>query len=627
MASNSSHIRRKPSKSELPRPPKTRFRLFPVWFRLGLVSFRRSFWCGRFSCDGGGRDFAYLTLLLTLVTALALLLVASRSNFLDRMTDALLGTLRPHGVPVWVTSHWQNHDGISRETIAQVEKLKAQYPELTVHPYRRLEASRPRIRLPGTNSWSVQPKFVGWGVYPSDPLWQLAQDVDTQPETPEQWLGLPLEVVLNAQLFAKHFDYRTYRDELKRDLPASKRHTLPDQIDRDHLADTLKVLWLRLTVGQEEHLFPFNIRWMNHIPAMEQVAYLFPLSTYHGLLAAYHLPDLKFDPAGQGMHSQADARRLKSSSYPRQAIVEHVSCIRKAVDETGLTGIPMIHDGRCAPPAGMDPNAPSSGVASEWDLLEHDSANQLWLPCHRLARNDTVRGTICPGSSRRYRDKAPLYIPWDVTGYGTAYASLHVYVKPENLRAVIDSLSDLRVESGQRAFNIHPKYQDALNRFNMLNDVLTHFVPAFALTMGTLLTALLLAQIGTLLDHRKHHYGMLMTRGMTWTGIHAKVYLQMTLAVLISGSIALGGTVELLKIYLGRHFAEVMSQYRELLNPSIGLGIDNLSMPWLAFGMTLGGVYVAVILVTFFLLFRLPLRWGAAPSDLLHGEGGIIRKR
>ncbi|MEG3638531.1 hypothetical protein [Magnetococcus sp. PR-3] len=609
--------RAKPPRSSLPPRPKRRFRLFPVWFRLGFVAFRRSYRCGRFGCEGGGRDFAWLTLLLTLVTALSLLLVTSRTSFLDRMTDALLGSLRPYGVPVWVTSHWQNHDGIGRDTLAHVQSLRAKFPDMQVHPYRRLEGGRPRLNLPGTNSWSTQPKFVGWGVYPEDPLWQLSLPAEQRSQEPQRWQQLPLEIVLNDRLFARHFDYRAYREELLQELPEDKRHTIPERIDRENLPGSLNTLWMRAKVGQQEHFLPFRVRWIAHIPAMEEVAYLFPLSTYHALMAAYHLPDLKYDPLQEGGNARGDLKTLLGGDFDRVGISAYAQCIQEAVKETGLTGLPMISDSRCPRPDTIVLDRTTNGKAT-WDAMAHDSIHQLWIPCHKLARDDTVRGTICPGSSRRYQDREPQFVPWDVTGYGTAFAALHIYVEPKSLSALIDGLKELRVGDGQLAFNIHPKYQDALNRFNLLSDVLTHMVPAFALVVGSLLAALLLAQVGTLLGHRKHHYGMLMTRGMTWMGIHMKVYLQMTLAMLIAGGLALWGTVELVRIYLDKQFTDVLAHYREMLNPSLGL--ESLPMPWMEIGITLAGVYAAVLFITFLLLFKLPLRWGAAPSDLLHGE-------
>ncbi|ABK45603.1 hypothetical protein Mmc1_3113 [Magnetococcus marinus MC-1] len=615
---NPPEIRRaKPPRSSLPRRPKRRFRLFPVWFRLGFVAYRRSYACSGFGCEGGGRDFAWLTLLLTLVTALALLLVTSRTSFLDRMTDALLGSLRPYGVPVWVTSHWQNHDGIGRDTLAQVQSLKAKFPHLQVHPYRRLEGGRPRINLPGTNSWSIQPKFVGWAVYPDDPLWQLSLSLEQRGQKNPDWLGLPLEIVLNERLFARHFDYRAYREELLTELPADKRYTLPERIDRDNLPGTFSTLWMRVTVGQGEQFLPFRVRWIPHIPAMEEVAFLFPLTTYHALLAAYHLPDLKYDPLQEGGNARGDLHALYRKGFDRGGVSTYVQCIQEAVKETGLTGVPMISDSRCPRPESIALDTPVEGK-TDWDAMAHDAIHQLWLPCHKLARDDTVRGTICPGSSRRYEERQPQFVPWDVTGYGTAFATLHVYVPARSLTDLLEQLKELRVGDNQLAFNIHPKYQDALNRFNLLNDVLTHMVPAFALVVGSLLAALLLAQIGTLLGHRKHHYGMLMTRGMTWMGIHFKVYLQMSLAMLFAGGLALWGTVELVRIYLDRQFADALAHYRELLNPSLGL--EGLPMPWLEMGLTLAVIYVTVLVVTFLLLIKLPLRWGAAPSDLLHGE-------
>ncbi len=602
----------------------------PVWMSIGNLAFWRSFRCGRFGCGGGGRDFFWLTLLLSLVISMALLLVGSRAGLLERFTDALLGTLRPHGVPVWVTSHWENHEGIQTGLLSQLKELERRIPGasfgLTVHPYRRLAENNPRILPPTKSVWDSGTPWVGWGVYPEDPLWGLEAPADWNThKNPDGWQGLPLSVVLSESLFKKHFNYTAYRAFMQPILRQKKLRRLPPEPPRGDLKNALNSLWLKVMVGNREELVPFRVRWVHHIPGMEKVAYLFPLTTYHALLAAYHFPSLRYNPANLGRGDKSLHNWLTSEDYPKRDLAAYALCVQREVAGTGLLDLPQVQGNDCpqptlpTTPAGLKEKA----VEATWDTLDHDTENRLWLPCGRLPRDNTLRGSLCP-SRRHGEDHSRLLVPWDVTDYGTAFAAVHVYVpNPTRLRQGIDGLLALRTPEGRPALNIHPMYQDALNRFNLLSDLLSTMVPAYALTFGLFLGSLLLSQVGALIGHRRHHYGILLSRGFTASGIYAKLILQMALSTLTGGVVAVFGMIPGLRFLLEDGFYHIIDRYRDLLPP--GYNFEVLPLPWQLIGMTIAQVFGAVVVVTVFLTFRLPLRGNTAPSDLLHGDGRVPR--
>ena len=602
----------------------------PVWMKVGSRAYWRSFRCGRFSCTGGGRDFFWLTLLLALVISMALLLVGSRAGLLERFTDALLGTLRPHGVPVWVTSHWENHEGIQTSLLAQLKDLERRIPGtsfgLTVHPYRRLAENNPRIMPPEKGVWDSGTPWVGWGVYPKDPLWEMGASSEWKPEPGgDTWQGLPLSVVLSESLFAKHFNYAAYRTFMQPILREKKLRRLPPEPPHGDLKNALNTLWLKVMIGNREELLPFRVRWVHHIPSMEKVAYLFPLTTYHALLAAYHFPDLRYDPANLGRGDKKQHEWLTAPGYPRSELAAFALCVQREVAGTGLLDLPQVKGADCPKPA--LPDSPvagaSTGGGEAWDTLDHDAENRLWLPCGRLPQDNTLRGTLCT-NKRREAVHSDLLVPWDVTDYGTAFAAVHVYVPdPTRLRQGIAGLLALRTPDGRPALNIHPMYQDALNRFNLLSDLLSTMVPAYALTFGLFLASLLLAQVGALIGHRRHHYGILLSRGFTALGIYAKLTLQMALATFTGGVLAVYGMIPALRLLLEDGFNRIIARYLDLLPP--GYNFEVLPLPWRPVVLTIGQVFVAVVLVTLFVAFRLPLRGNTAPSDLLHGDGRMPR--
>ena len=670
---------------------------------MGNRAFWRSFVCRRFGCGGGARDFFWLTLLLALVISMALLLVGSRAGLLERFTDAILGTLRPHGVPIWVTAHWENHEGIQTNLLNRLKDLEKRLPGesfgISVHPYRRLAQNSPQIRLPVESVWSSGAPWVGWAVYADDPLWNLVEfGGEIKPATSlldftgtlesinswldlrsvvmslselvglrtaaqakttytgthnaektsanitanrDEWQGLPLTIVLSESLFAKQFDYATYREVMQPELQKRKLRRLPMTLPNGILKNTLHTLWLKVRVGDREDLVPFQVRWVHHIPGMEKVAYLFPLTTYHALLAAYHFPDLHYDPITKGKGNADSFKKLTSRSFPRRAIATYAQCIQSAVAATGLTDLPKVGEKQCPRPniagystkhissltpfsrrgrtAGSRRQATNAKIP-HWDTLNHDADNHLWLPCQRLPRSNALRGTLCPEELSTTQTSAQtLFVPWDVTADGTSFAAIHVYVPdPTRLSRGIKGLLALRTPENLHALSIQTMYQDALNRFNLLSDLLSTMVPAYALTFGLFLSALLLAQVGTLIGHRRHHYGILLSRGFTWAGIYAKLLLQMSLATLTGGCVSIIVFIPILRTILDDGFKSIIINYQDLLPP--GYDFEVLPLPWQPILLTIGQVFAAVFVVTILLLVRLPLRGNTAPSDLLHGD-------
>ena len=661
--------------------------IFPVWSIMASRAFWRSFACSRFGCGGGARDFFWLTLLLSLVISMALLLVGSRAGLLERFTDAILGTLRPYGVPIWVTSHWENNEGIQTDLLDRLKELENHLPGesfgVTVHPYRRLAQNSPQIRLPAESIWGSGEPWVGWAVYANDPLWNLVgsqaatasstslfgffgvtaspnptpnwtasfptlsgirdilapvtpffggevkpspRKVETKPAPTvakeNEWQGLPLSIVLSESLFSKQFDYAAYREMMQPLLRQKKLSRLPATLPQGDLKNALHSLWLKVMIGNEEMLVPFQVHWVHHIPGMEKVAYLFPLTTYHALLAAYHFPELRYNPATQGRGDTAYFEQLTAPSFPREAITRYAHCVQTAVAATGLMDLPTVDEARCPKPnlPGMRAsNRVATNDNAAWDTLNHDAFNHLWVPCHRLPRSNALRGTLCPESSASDTDNTPLFVPWDVTADGTSFAAMHVYVPdPTRLSRGIQELLAVRTPDGLHALSIQTMYQDALNRFNLLSNLLSTMVPAYALTFGLFLSALLLAQVGTLIGHRRHHYGILLSRGFTWIGLYAKLLLQMTLATLTGGCLAVFAFIPMLRLLLDDGFKSIITHYQDLLPP--GYNFEVLPLPWQPILLTVGQVFIAVCAVTLFILFRLPLRGNTAPSDLLHGD-------
>jgi hypothetical protein len=661
----------------------------PVWMRLGLRAYVRSFFCRACAVEGGGRDFFWITLLLALVMTLALLSVGGRVGFVDRLTDTLLGVVHPHGAPIWVTAHWENHEGIRKSLLDRLSAMEIatetvgpdaggrsqvsqwtgvlvdrvrqqigpvaqpsfwpaavtwpfgpvagveQLPEvpgavsvpvhLAVHPYRALTGGSPGVQLLDSRVWSRSLPFTGWAVYPDHPFWPRLETGSGR-DGPKNWMGLPLTVVLNEALFNLAFDYNRYRDSMTPILAAKGLPAPPPLPSSGRVSDVLRELWLAVSVANEDHILRFDVHWVSHIPAIEKVAFLFPLGTYHAFIAAHHLPELRYEPEKMARAAEVRSAVLGALPYTVEEMQEFARCVRREVRVTGLNSLPRVSEAACQKPAGIASRlaagrvGPAAGSAvATW--MDHDARHQLWMPCYFLPRNDALRGSLC-GDGVDRSVAMSLLVPWDMTGYGTPFSSVQMFVpKVRHLHQAIERISALRSEEGVRAFNIHPMYQDALGRFNLLYDLLNVSVPVYVAVALLLLLALLTAQIGALLDHRRLHYGILLSRGITWQGIYAKLLLQMLLASGMGTVIAAAVLFPAIHWLLGFGVAERLQVHQQLLAP--GQTVDLMPMEFGYMAGTVGVVVGVTLLVTLLLIRRLPLTRHSAPSDLLHGRAMV----
>jgi len=239
----------------------------------------------------GGRDFLWLTLLLMLVLTLGLLLQATRIGLLERFVDVLLGSVENHGVPIWVIPNPVSKGSIkfiSNEVITDIEN-----EGFKIYPYREVDAGLDSIELPGTSIWrtrsDLDPEFSGWAVYMDDPLW---------PGPPGEVGSLPLKIVMNRSMFRKYFNYQEYNNFGGRNLPASLFSKITEEkFNSETPTDNI---WLNIRSGDFTGLQIFEVIWVERIPTIQNIAFLFPLPTYHALHEAANYPELRYFPEYQG---------------------------------------------------------------------------------------------------------------------------------------------------------------------------------------------------------------------------------------------------------------------------------------------------------------------------------------
>jgi hypothetical protein len=259
-----------------------------MWTRLAWIEWQRSVVIGK-----PNRDFLWLTLLLTLTLLLALLGWGSQQGLLNKFVDVSIGHVESAGIPIWVAA--DTSEGITGEILqSQSPKL---YPYREVEPY---EVALPGEAGPDTSAdkkvWAHQKvPFEGWAVHFEDPLWKAEGDI-------KESSTIPLAVILNRSLFNKYFNCAAYVEELQKRLPfltwpsVSSQKEVPSCLAND-------ILWLDLDVRKNRELLPFRIYWQSHIPTMQELAFLFPLSTLNTLRLARFYPTLEYYPEMQANHT------------------------------------------------------------------------------------------------------------------------------------------------------------------------------------------------------------------------------------------------------------------------------------------------------------------------------------
>ena len=467
----------------------------------------------------GGRDFLWLTLMLTLVITLALLLLATRTGLVNKFIDVFLGNTKEKGVPVWVIPNPFNKSGIDFINKDIMSDIQAR--GYAIYPYREIEPGLDYINLPQKKIWKakskLEPQFSGWAVYADDPLHQTGKPPD----------GLPLEITLSKTLFREFFNFEAYRDALSEKIPRSVLDKIPQNFSDQNLIETL---WLDVRIGDKVHLLPFKVKWLNRIPTISKVSFLFPMTTYHAIREAQNYPQLRYFPEHYGESGKRIKRVLIPSPFDQAALEKISKSTRSVIGTTrGRTTLtfsrpmPEISVKGLLDDAGLKFRVIESAIGHRVEGSKY-SVN---IPC----------GVV---PTRELEDLSKLDADGDncnaeinVTASGNGFLRALVYVRD---RTRISEAAKELLTLRRQALSIHPVYQDALNRFGFLTKILHTLRAPFGTILIAFVIAILAIQISTLVDHRKIRYAIFMTKGLSWHHIYSIVFFQMLFSVAVASA-------------------------------------------------------------------------------------------
>jgi len=554
-----------------------------LWFKLAWIEWSRSFSLGG-GKNSGKQDFLWLTIFLALTISLALLLYGSREGLLNRFMDVSIGYVQGAGIPIWVTAEIDDEGRvIDREMLEVIENKGFNF-----HPYRLVEWDQ--ISLPATmdgktSLWKAKHlPFKGWAVSRDDPLWQRNQ------KTTE----LPLEVVLSKSLFQQYFQCSNYEKELKDKLPLFQNsQSSSDKLSC--LADDK--IWLEVNTRRGRELLQFKIHWtQGRIPTMEELAFLFPLSTLYALKEGRFSPELKYYPEAEGSGGKRVKTLILWQDEENDALRDNLASCLLTQNANNNRPTNQIVPKRPLPLTWVEQCAKRYGIqlqsSPDQMLVEPYLQIAEYLEGHRFRYDKEKLTVLCETPDVPCQPCEEVVPAWketasqcseteatvDMLTMISGYQQAFVYVKERGL--LFDRLEAIKTVSRAPeqppALSIHPTYANALVRFHFIDKIMQLLNSTYTWFFGLFLFIFLFVQIGIVIQHRQHAYGIFLAKGMSWWQLHLMVYMQ----ILLSFLVALGFTAA--AIWKVRDIlSSELGSIAKLYETSIQIGdLDLLPLLW-----------------------------------------------
>ena len=167
-----------------------------------------------------------------------------------------------------------------------------------------------------------------------------------------------------------------------------------------------------------------------------------------------------------------------------------------------------------------------------------------------------------------------------------SYQKALTYVKNRNeLATYLDKITNLpqSATDSRKAFYIHPTYHDAHVRFLFIQKVIEMLKMVYSPFFLMLLLILLVVQIGIVITHRQHNYGILLAKGMSWQQIYYLILMQISLSFIIAWGSALL-LIESVSSLLSWRFANIVTQ-KPYIDHLLVNNFDLLPLTFIDYGL------------------------------------------
>jgi hypothetical protein len=604
-----------------------------MWQQLSWLEWQRSLWLGK-----PNRDFFWLTVLLSLTLLLAMLLWGSQRGLLNQFIDVSIGYIEKAGIPIWVAA--DTVQGINRDILTTTD--------FKLYPYREVAyfevALIDKNLLDQGDEREIWPRqqtpFTGWAVSFDDPLWKMGMSSSDNAINLPSDNSLPLVMILNKSLFEKYFNCNTYLELLQQQLPFWQ----PPSPSADPLSCLVNQagtaeLWLDVKVGSNRQLIPFQVIWQQQIPTLQDLAFLFPLSTLNMLTLNRLYTALDYQPQmqasqieqvkqvmWQGFDEQPIMKQL-SACFPQANIKGSRFSFQSPIFENWLIQCTQQH--QIPLKIGNERIAEPYLQITEKKLPVYDfhyDTNSHWLtiacfqstrcrPCDKVADLSQALGDFHDKilSCEAEQNQVKVDMISAIGNYLYAFA----YV--ENREELVDKVEEIthfRLPGMERnIFYVHSTYEDALVRFMFIDNIMKILEIFYSPFFLAFLIVLLWVQIGIVIAHRKHNYGIYLSKGLSATQVRLLVLMQMALSL----AVALGITiilVELMQWQLAWQVYQVTT-VKPYIDHIIAGQLDLLPVSWQDY-LIVGGIFLLLLyLITEFLLIRLISARRTEPAYLI----------
>lgn len=562
---------------------------------LGLKEFWRAF--GKRA--PGGRDFLWLTSLLCLLQLLALIMVSAREGVLERSVDAFLGYAPGFGIPVWTRTNSAGYGGvqlISEDLLAEIEEAgvgtEAFYrffgPEI--------------VQMPGNGVWRTvdgieeRDSFTGIAADFDGAFFPEIRSAPAQSafgEVADQlWT-----IILDEDQFRRFFDLAAYRRVLDGRIPQTALDEVPEDIRR--LTD-MPMIWLqtRTQLGGYR-LVPFRVQWGRYLGAgSENYAYILERRWFRAVDMQFDNPDLCVDlMAGPGLpppvnraqsanllfmdgETSADVtERFKSTfdivaaQYGGAVTISTNRAYWEPQSEERLANncsasIPSTVLDLFLFDAGFD-------IVREQDRAEGAEIEVLSVPAvpDFEIRPDGMSAPCDLLNDRLLSDPTTRQETWETgcvahisaTAGGSGYSEVLLFAEErtdiDRLRDLIacEGLTPATLENGpaharaicsvvetpwgeevvQSRLRLSESYADSLLRLGFLTRLFDTISGPIGFALLVLLVAILRVQIGTVVEHRRQDYALLLANGFSHGQLKGMVAWQLAFGVLTAMATAL----------------------------------------------------------------------------------------
>jgi len=549
------------------------------------------------------KDIFWLCFLMMFIMLCSFIAVGSKTSVTEQLIDLTLGRLPDRKIPVWIQLPYEN----------KFKKIKINNTEksLTIHPH--WEISEKYIKMPQENIWGHSSKlkgitqnepfkFKGIAVTQNDPLWKAVINQSNDSNFNNSYSL----IILDRSRFSYYFGIKNYVESLENKLPKSLYKDLPKDMEEfvKH-----KHIWLYLALKQQDEggnqpetneLTKLNILWLNHIPVPGDYSFIIYSSMYQilDLLDSYETYNkLFFYPeiglTNKGKRVLSITLNLKDNNK-KDTFLNCLNVHQKEREIKFQYPKPLFWVNECLNQAEINLDEKDIEYEPNTVINCDDNEQIIKVPCSILTA-EKRKDMGCKNKNDLFRIDFPR-----------KPISAYVYAQDrKELESIIDTLN---IQNDDSKPHINFIYKEAYNRFATLLQLVEILSSSYFYVFIGFLFVIILAQLGVIINHRIHYFGIFLAKGMTRKHIHCMMFLYSFFSTCV-GFFAAYIVFYIMNIFVNNYFINNSNIQMLAVNKLPELLYLQLSEYILIFT----SIYLLCCMV---ILFIMPFSWSLKPPKI-----------